>query len=94
LKPRTVDINVCERFSGTIHLLLTDVVMPVMGGRELAQRLTELRPAMRVLYVSGYTDNTIAHRGQLDEGVQFLEKPITPDSLAVKVRAVLDTPQG
>ncbi len=83
-----------ERHEGPIHLLLTDVVMPGMRGRELEQRLASLRPDIKVLYVSGYTNNAIVHRGVLEPGVAFLQKPFAPDTLAKKVREVLETPSG
>src|SRR5882762_3167145 len=75
-----------------IHLLLTDVVMPGISGRELAKRLTGLYPNLRVLYMSGYTYNVIAQDGTLEEGISFLQKPFTPQVLAQRVREALDRP--
>ena len=81
---------IADEHEGQIHLLLTDVVMPKMGGRELAERLASLRPGIKVLYMSGYTDNAIAHHGIFDKGINFIRKPFTVDGLVRKVREVLD----
>ncbi len=75
---------------GPIHLLVTDVVMPKMNGRALADRLTTLYGDLKVLFVSGYTDDAIVRHGVLEPGIMFLQKPFTPDALARKVREVLD----
>jgi two-component system cell cycle sensor histidine kinase/response regulator CckA len=83
-------IEISERHDGPIHLMVTDVVMPQMSGRELAQHLAPLRPDMRVLYMSGYTDDAIVRHGVLEADTAFLSKPFTPDALAAKVRGVLD----
>jgi len=82
--------RVCEKNPEEIHLLLTDVTLPGVSGRELAKRLTSRYPKMRVLFMSGYTFNVIAQGGMLEEGVVFLQKPFTPSVLADKVREVLD----
>ena len=74
----------------TIHLMLTDVVMPGLNGRELGKRASQLRPDLKILYMTGYSRNAIVHQGRLDEGVDVLEKPVSQAQLALKVREVLD----
>jgi PAS domain S-box-containing protein len=83
-------LAICQNHVGTIDLLVTDVIMPVLGGRELTDRVALLRPDIKVLYVSGYTDDAIVRNSISAENVQFLHKPFTPDALAKKVRGILD----
>jgi PAS domain S-box-containing protein len=83
---------VCHQHHGFIHLLLTDVVMPEVNGKETAERLCRFRPHMRVLYMSGYPDETMAQHGILGAEVAFLQKPFSQEALAVKIREVLDAP--
>ena len=85
-------LALCERREGPIDLLLTDVILPRMGGSELARRLAERRPQMKVLYMSGYTDDAVILHGVLTEQTAFLEKPFTANSLLRKIREVLDQP--
>jgi PAS domain S-box-containing protein len=81
---------VCERHKEPIHLLISDVIMPEMGGRELANRLAQLHPEMKTLFMSGYTNDAIAEQGILEQGINFIQKPFTPSALARKVREILD----
>jgi two-component system, cell cycle sensor histidine kinase and response regulator CckA len=80
---------ICEQFAGTIDLLLTDVIMPGMTGRDLADRVSQRRPNTRILFVSGYPESAISYRGVLQSEVAYLQKPFTPQSLAQKVRSTL-----
>jgi two-component system, cell cycle sensor histidine kinase and response regulator CckA len=80
----------CESHEGRIDLLLSDVVMPQMSGPQLAKRLSVLRPDMKVLFMSGYTDDSVVRHGILEDTVAYLQKPITPETLTMKVREVLD----
>lgn len=73
-----------------IHLLLTDVVMPGINGRELGRRAAQMRPGLKILYMTGYSRNAVVHQGRLDEGVDLLEKPVSQAKLALKVREMLD----
>ena len=84
-------VVLAENHEGFINLLVTDVIMPIVNGKELAERLKKMRPDMKILYTSGYTADVIAHHGVLDEGMNFLGKPYSPFALAKAVRDVLDT---
>jgi len=83
-------IELARTHMGPIHLLLADVVMPQLGGRAVAERIAALRPEIKTLFMSGYTDDAVVRHGVLEEGTPFLQKPLTPKSLAARVREVLD----
>jgi two-component system cell cycle sensor histidine kinase/response regulator CckA len=83
-------IQVLNDHDGAIHMLLTDVIMPDMNGKELFERLKPIYPEMKVIYMSGYTGNIIAHHGILEDGVHFIQKPFTMSMLTDKIRNVLD----
>jgi DNA-binding response OmpR family regulator len=83
-------LHIARSHSDPIDLLLTDVILPGMNGRILAQQLLALRPSAKVLFASGYTENVIAHHGELEPGTNFLQKPFSLDTLTRKVREVLD----
>ena len=83
-------LDIAAQYSGAIHLLLTDVIMPGMNGRELATRLSHVRPGTRVIFMSGYTDDAVMRHGVLEPGSTYVQKPFTPDAIARKVREVLD----
>ncbi|MDE3224815.1 MAG: response regulator [Nitrospirota bacterium] len=82
-------LQLCKRHPGPIHLLITDVVMPYMNGRELASFAPAMRPQMRVLNISGYEDRLTTERPDLKEDVPFLQKPFSPDTLLQKIRDIL-----
>ena len=83
-------LRICKKRKEPFHLLLTDVVMPQMSGRQLEEQLSRVCQDFKVLYMSGYTDNAIIHHGVLEKGLNYIQKPFTVDSLIRKVREVLD----
>ena len=83
-----------SEISEYVHLLITDVVMPGVNGRVLAQNLRALRPTLKVLYTSGYTGDVIVHHGVLEKGIEFISKPYSLEQLAKRVREVLDKPES
>jgi two-component system, cell cycle sensor histidine kinase and response regulator CckA len=87
-KPKDA-IQLTREFKEKIHLLLTDVIMPEMNGRDLSAQMSIFKPKIKILFMSGYTANLIEHHGILDEGVQFIQKPFSYNDLAVKVRELL-----
>jgi len=86
-------LAVVDRHAGPLDLLLSDVVMPRMGGPELAEALVERRPNVKVLYMSGYTEHPMVRRGVVESGVAFLQKPFTPTVLVSRIREVLESPR-
>ena len=87
-------MRVIEKHAGEIHLLLTDVIMPLMNGRELATRVQTIRSGTKVLYMSGYTDDVLAFHGIAQAEIAFIQKPFTPSELAAKVKMALSAGVG
>ena len=87
----TEAVQLAKKYEGKIHLLVTDVVMPDMNGRDLADLIQKLFPGLKTLFMSGYTANVIAHHGVLDEGVNFIQKPASRKDMALKIRSILDS---
>ena len=94
LLDRRRHIRLAGENGGEIRLLLTDMIMPKMNGRDLAQEITTLCPKIKCLFMSGYTTDVIAHHGILDEGTHFIQKPFSIRDMATKVRKVLDSSEG
>jgi len=92
ISPESPDeaVSLCTNYSGSMDLLLTDMILPGTTGRLIAEQVGRLRPGIKVLYMSGYTDDTLIHAKGLEEGLAFLQKPFTVAMLAAKVREVLD----
>ena len=86
----TEALETAKNHSGAIDLLMTDVVMPEMNGRDMAEQIADLYPAIQLLFMSGYTANVIAHQGVLDDGVAFIQKPFSMADMTAKGREVLD----
>jgi two-component system, cell cycle sensor histidine kinase and response regulator CckA len=84
-------LEAIQKYPGTIHVLITDVVLPGMNGRVLSERVTKVRPSIKVLFVSGYSEDIITHHGELRSGTNFLPKPYTHETLNRKVREILDS---
>jgi CheY-like chemotaxis protein len=84
-------IRLAQGYQDRIDLLATDIVMPGLGGRQLAEQLSTVHPETKVLYLSGHTDDAVARHGVVQDAVQFLEKPFAPETLALKIREVLDS---
>jgi CheY-like chemotaxis protein len=82
-------LELATEYTGAVDLLITDVVMPEMSGPDLASRITPLRPSVIVLYMSGYTDHALLHRGAIEQGAAFLQKPFLPESLLSKIDELL-----
>jgi CheY-like chemotaxis protein len=87
-------LMLCDAYRGTVDVLVTDMVMPGMGGRALADRLRASRPELRVLYISGYAEAEVFERGNPSAETAFVQKPFTPEELALRIRALLDRPRA
>lgn len=86
----TEALQICQKYEGPVHLLVTDVIMPGINGQSLTEQVTALRPHARVLYMSGCTDSTLLTLSERKTEIAFIQKPFTPDALTRKVREVLD----